>query len=141
MCAQDCFKLTQGVENDDRNLHTNNSFFAVGAFFHLYKHTYLCCFPSHRTYRPCQLNNQSSTHQVWTDQTWPPPHCQDNKCAHHGNNIGCMTTTSCCNGKGSALTDTLDKSQFLYPNWATAPTGAPHVWQQYANYGAQLFCF
>ncbi|XP_072048586.1 roundabout homolog 2-like [Amphiura filiformis] len=85
---------------------------------------------------PClggQLNtNQSSNHQVWTDQTWPPPHnCQDNKCTHYGNNRGCMTTASCCNGKGS-LTDTLDKNQFLYPSWAA--TGAPHMWQQYSTY-------
>ncbi len=92
--------------------------------------------------RPClggQLNtNQSSNHQVWTDQTWPPPHnCQDTKCSHYGNNRGCMTTASCCNGKGS-LTDTLDKNQFLYPNWAAA-TGAPHMWQQYSAYGALCF--
>ena len=108
--------------------------------------TLLLCVTLHSILIPCrpclggQLNtNTSSNHQpVWTDQTWPPPHnCQDTKCSHHGNNRGCMTTSSCCNGKGS-LNDTLDKNQFLYPSWATT-TGAPHMWQQYSAYGALCF--
>ena len=56
--------------------------------------------------------NQSNS-QAWAEtQSWLHTTASDG----HGNHPGCMTT---CSHANSSLSDTLEKTNYFFPNWGT----------------------